>query len=406
VANKIRAVMDAQRLVFLDTLLSLGDGLQEVASGTHSGARDRLLTLAGELREFEMPRPIFSNSEKTQWAPGTYNNRHTELQMRTDLTRLLTLPHSTSQLQEARGQLASFLRDSLVGLNYAYYEPPGAQVLHNNPLFARSHDFSGETVLSIKHVWQAPQLFGEGNPAGGGAHLIGSLADLPYVLGELEQDFIAPANVQALIWTQLVPGLLTDATVPRWWGISRTELHGAALYQQAGEELLIRAASGEGTEELRSQVMNILSDRMTPKKAAWLQQALQKQAGSTVISRVTPAETFYLAAQFQRKLPGAIESSGSAAKELANLERENPEDLSWERLARDFGIPHPVLAQSYARNLLNVKPFPALGGYCSRLMAECWGSTHLYWARLADEMGYSPVMLNRLVPQLTHRMIE
>ena len=406
VANKIRAVMDAQRLVSVDTLLSLGDGLKEIASGTRSGSRDRLLTLAGELREFEMPRPIFSTSERAQWAAGTYNNRHTEMQMRTDLTRLLTVPHPASQLQEARGELTSFLRDTLVGLNYAYYEPPGSQILHHNPLFARSHDFTGDTVTGIAHVWQAPRVFGEGSPAGGGAHLIGSLADLPYVLGEVEQDFIAPANVQALIWTQLVPGLLTDATVPRWWGISRTELHGAALYQQAGEELLIRAASGEGGEELRSQVMNILSDRMTPKKAAWLEQALHKQTGSTIISRVTPAETFYLAAQFQRRFPGAIESSGSAAKELASLQRENPEDLSWERLARDFGIPHPVLAQSYARDLLNVKPFPALGGSCSRLMAESWDSNNLYWARLADEMGYSPVMLNRLVPELTHRMIE
>ena len=28
----------------------------------------------------------------------------------------------------------------------------------------------------------------------------GSLADLPYVLAEVEQDFIVPENVQALIW--------------------------------------------------------------------------------------------------------------------------------------------------------------------------------------------------------------
>jgi hypothetical protein len=405
VANKIRAVMDAQRLVSLDTLLALGDGLEEIAGGTRSGAGDRLLALAGELREFEMPRPIFSNSEKTQWASGTYNNRHTELQMRTDLTKLLTLPHSTSQLQDARGDLASFLRDTLVGLNYAYYEPPGAQVLHNNPLFVRSHDFSGETVTGLERVWQAPRVFGEGSPVGG-ARLIGSLADLPYVLGEVEQDFIAPEHVQALIWKQLVPSLLTDATVPRWWGISRTELHGVRLYQQAGEELLIRAGSGEGDEELRSKVVNILSDRITTKKAAWLEQALQEQAGSGVISQMTPSETFYLAAQFRRRFPGEIETLGSAAKELANLERENPEDLSWERLSGDFGIPHPILTQSYARALLNVKPFPAMGGYCSRLMAESWDSNNLYWARLADEMGYSPVLLNRLVPELTRRMIE
>jgi len=405
VANRIRAVMDAQRLVSLDTLLALADGLDEIAHGTRSIADDRLLSLAGELREFEMPRPIFSNSERTQWASGTYNNRHTELQTRMDLTKLLTLPHSTSQLQDARGELASFLRDTLVGLNYAYYEPPGAQVLHSNPLFVRSHDFAGDSVGGFSRLWQAPQVFGEGSPAGGGAHLVGSLADLPYVLGEVEQEFIAPESVQALIWKQLVPGLLTDATVPRWWGISRAELHGVALYQQAGEELLIRAGSGEG-EELRSKVLDILSDRMTANKATLLERALQGQEASAAISRITPAETFYLAAQFRRRFPGELESSGSAGKELASLERENPQDLSWKRLSRDFGIPHPVLTQSYGRDLSNIKPFPALGGYCNRLMAESWDSNNLYWARLADEMGYSPVMLNRLAPELTHRMIE
>jgi hypothetical protein len=38
------------------------------------------------------------------------------------------------------------LRDALVGLNYAYYEPPNAQILHINPLFVRSHDFLGITL--------------------------------------------------------------------------------------------------------------------------------------------------------------------------------------------------------------------------------------------------------------------
>jgi hypothetical protein len=69
-------------------------------------------------------------------------------------------------------------------------------------------------------------------------------------------------------------------------------------------------------------------------------------------------------------------------------------------------VPHPILAQSYARELLNLKPFPAFEGYSSRLLAESWDASNLYWARLADEKGYSPVMLNRLVPELTHRMVE
>ncbi len=38
-------------------------------------------------------------------------------------------------------------------------------------------------------------------------------------------------------------------------------------------------------------------------------------------------------------------------------------------------------------------------------MAESWDSNNLYWVRLADEMGYPPVALNRLVPELTRRMV-
>src|SRR5256884_9699734 len=87
--------------------------------------------------------------------------------MRTNLAKIIKSPSSSEQLVEARGQLAPFLRDTLVGLNYAYYEPPGAQILHHNPLFVRSHDFAGDTVIGLERVWQAPQLFGAGSPAGG-----------------------------------------------------------------------------------------------------------------------------------------------------------------------------------------------------------------------------------------------
>src|SRR5215469_4768418 len=254
VADRMRSVLDGQRLVSLDTLLALGDGLKEMARGKAIG--DSLVPLAGELREFEMPRPMFTRGERSQWAAGIYSNRHTELQMRTDLTNVIKSPGSRPQLQEATGQLAPFMRDALVGLNYAYYEPPGAQLLRHNPLLVRSHDFAGDTIAGVERVWKTPELFGVGSPAGGGAHLVGSLADLPYVLSTMEQDFIAPENVQALIWAELVPGLLTNAILPRWWGVSRNELHAIALYQQAGEELLTASVKNE---RLRSQVMNILS---------------------------------------------------------------------------------------------------------------------------------------------------
>src|SRR5260370_25743192 len=144
--------------------------------------------------------------------------------MPTDLAMVIKAPASPAQLAKARGQLAPFLRDTLVGLNYAYYEPPGAQILHHNPLFVRSHDFAGDSVIGMR-VWQAPQLFGAGSPAGGGAHLVGSLADFAYVLAIAEQEFIAPENVQALIWREVVPGLLTNAIVPARGGGSPNELN-------------------------------------------------------------------------------------------------------------------------------------------------------------------------------------
>ena len=400
-AGKIRSILDEQRLVSLDTLLILGDSLHDVSHVKQEA--NNLLPLARELRDFEMPQPIFRASERDQWAAGIYNNRHTELQMRTNLANVIKSPASSAQLAEARGQLAPFLRDTLVGLNYAYYEPPGSQILHHNPLFVRSHDFAGDTVIGMERVWQASQLLGVGSPAGGGAHLVGSLADLPYVLADAEQDFIAPENVQALIWREVVPGLLTNAIVPRWWDISRNELHAVALYQRAGEELL---ASSAQDETLRNDVLRILSERMSPQTLEHLEQALRAGSLHNGFPELMPADTFYLAAEYRRKFPHQDRSFGSAGQELERLSQSDPAEVSWERISRDFGVPHPILERSYGCDLLNLAPFPPFTGYSSRLLAESWDSNNLYWARLADEHGDSPVMLNRLVPELTHRMVE
>lgn len=86
--------------------------------------------------------------------------------------------------------------------------------------------------------------------------------------------------------------------------------------------------------------------------------------------------------------------------------RQAPAETSWERLSEDFGAPHPALAHNNRLELLNLKLFPVFQNYSSRLLAESWDSNNLYWARLADEQGYPPVMLNRLVPELTRRMAE
>jgi len=401
-ADRIRSVMDEQRLVSLDTLSILGTALTEKARGKEP--EEYVVLLAGQTREFEMPRPIFTNSERTEWAEGIYNNHHTDTQIRTDIPKVLGSPKATrAQIEEARGQLASFLRDTLVGLNYAYYEPPGAQALHNNPLFVRSHDFAGETIAGIKTLWQAPVLLGQGSPAGGGAHFIGSLADLPYALAALEQDFISPDNVQALIWEELTPQLLAGAVLPRWWNVGPLELHAIALYQRSGEELMTASAENEA---LRNKVLAILSDRLLPQRLAQVERALRAGRATQLVSEMMPADMFYLAAEFRKRYPEQPVAWGTASQELQRLCQEHPEQVNWKHLSKDFGTPHPSLAQNYGLELLSMVPMPPFAGNSSRFLAESWDSPNLYWARLADEGGYSPVMLNHFVPELTRIMVE
>jgi hypothetical protein len=401
ISGRIDTVLEDQRLVSLDTLFALSDGLKEMEQGRGKG--DRLLPLAAELREFDMPRPIFTSSEKISWAPPNYTSHHAELQIKTDLAKVIKAPASDAQLETARGQLAPFLRDTLVGLNYAYYEPPGAQMLHHNPLFVRSHDFLEVSVGGSKNLWDAPMLLGMGEPAGGGAFLVGSLADLSFALATTEQDFIAPENVQALIWEALVPNLLASATLPRWWSVTPNELHAATLYQRSGEEILTAAVADD---QLRGKVTGILSDRMDPQRLERVEQSLhRKEDAAAMLHGIMPSETAYLAAELRGRFPDESVSWGPASQQLADLRTRYPAEASWERVSKDFGVPHPTLAQTNACEVLDVKPFPFFGSYYGRLFGESWQSSNLYWARVIDEMGYAPVVLNSLVPELSRNAI-
>jgi hypothetical protein len=183
--------------------------------------------------------------------------------------------------------------------------------------------------------------------------------------------------------------------------VTRNEVHGIALYQKAGEELITSAA---GNADLRAEVTSFLAGRVPPFRLSKINQELGRGNANQALTLITPADTFYLTAEFRHK-PNPP-TWGPAGEELDALIRSYPNELSWVRLSHDFGVPHRALAQSYDRELLSTEPFPAFSGYSSRLMAECWDSNNLYWARLADEMNYSPVTLNLLVPELTRRMVE
>jgi hypothetical protein len=64
------------------------------------------------------------------------------------------------------------------------------------------------------------------------------------------------------------------------------------------------------------------------------------------------------------------------------------------------------LTGSYLPELLNIRTFPTLMGYSSRIMAESWESNLLYYAALADELHLAPSQLNVVVPEWTQQTVE
>ena len=92
--------------------------------------------------------------------------------------------------------------------------------------------------------------------------------------------------------------------------------------------------------------------------------------------------------------------------EIAHLKRMVPEQVSVQAISRAWGTPKPTLASSYRSELLNLRTFPTLMGYSSRIMAESWESNQLYWADVSDQMGIAPAQLNVLVPEWTQKVVE
>ena len=153
----------------------------------------------------------------------------------------------------------------------------------------------------------------------------------------------------------------------------------------------------------------ILSDRLESRRMAQVELAMQRPDGmAAMLPLMMPADTFYLGVEFLKRYPTETANAGGLgqAARRDRVAQRYPAEIDAVRLSRDFGIPHPTLAQTDARELLNVKPFPFYGVYSSRLFGESWESGNLYWARLADEMGYSPATLNRLVPDLTRQLVS
>ena len=55
---------------------------------------------------------------------------------------------------------------------------------------------------------------------------------------------------------------------------------------------------------------------------------------------------------------------------------------------------------------MNLRTFPTLMGYSSRILAETWESNNLYYAALADELGVPASQLDAYVPEWTRATVE
>ena len=391
-------ILEAQRIVSLDTLFELADHIESISKGTKLDPKV-INRLASRIGEIQLPRASLSTSEKNAMGFGFWTEKHIDSERRLNMRAAIEKAGADAErVKDTRGLLVPVLRDTLLAYNYAYYAPPGAQILYTNPVFVRSHDFLG--MQGTDHTWRPTELYGTGWPSNGGGRLVGSLSSLPYALAEAEQNFLIPTQTQALIWGDLVPQMILSAKIPRWWHVSPDLLHWVGLHLRYGRELMAEASQDV---ELRSEVVSAIAMLAAPVRAHRVAALLEQGAVHDAVERVTPSELFLVAREIAAKR--GPETSCVLA-ELKQMAAAAPNDITYLAVSRAFGTPKPTLANSYEPELLNLRTFPTLMGYSSRIMAESWESNTLYWAALADELSVAPAQLNVRIPEWTRRLVE
>ncbi|HKE27473.1 MAG TPA: hypothetical protein VKB88_34195 [Bryobacteraceae bacterium] len=393
--EEIVRILDSQHIVSLDTLFQIADMLEKWDKSNTA----TLGKLSARITEVPIPRPPLSANERNALGFGYWTERHLDAERKLNIRLAVEkAAGDPTKIKDAEAQLAPVLRDTLVAFNYAHYAPPGAQILYTNPVFVRSHDFIGGEGQS--HMWKPTEPYGTGWPSNGGGRLVGSLASLPYALAEAEQNFLVPTQTQALIWGDLVPQMILSAKIPRWWNVTPVELHYVALHLRYGRELVAQAAADP---EMRGQVLGELARLAAPVRTEQVRWLIERGRVKDAVDLVTPSELFALARDLA---PRRTDDSSCLRAEIKRLSETQPKQANYMAVSRAFGTPKPTLANSYQPELLNLRTFPTLMGYSSRIMAESWESNTLYWAALADELSLRPAQLNLRIPDWTRQLVE
>ncbi len=400
VVQDMNHIIEAQRIISLNTLFQLDDHLESLA---HGGKMDTALInrLASRIAEIQLPRSSLTTVEKNAFAFGYWTEKHVEEERKLNLrVAIEKAGNDAEKLKDIRGSVAPHLRDTLVAYNYVHYAPPGAQILYTNPLFVRGHDFIG--VQGANHTWKLTELFGTGWPSNGGGRLVGSLSGLPYALAEAEQNFLVPAQTQALIWGDLVPQMILSAKIPRWWNVTPAQMHWVGLHLRYARSLMAEAAIDA---ETRQQLVEALGSQAPPARTMLVARLLEAGDVPTALEKVTPAELYALASRTEPQQTDK-RVGGPLITEIRELRAAHSSEVEEQAVSRAFGTPKPTLTNSYRPELLKLRTFPTLMGYSSRIMAESWESNTLFWAGLADELHATPQQLNVLIPEWTQQVVE
>ena len=389
-------IFESQKLLPADLIFELADNLEGVSKGEKLNAQ-LASRLGARVADIQLPRNSMTGAEKNAIAFGFYVDRHIDDERKLNFRAMIDkAAKDPEKLKDIRGQLAPTLRDTIVGYNYIHYAPPGAQILMTNPLFVRGHDFIG--MQGGNRSWRTTEMYGTGWPSNAGGRLVGSLAGLPYALAEAEQNFLVPTQTQALIWGDLVPQMILTAKAPRFWTVTPVQMHWVGMNMRFAEGEVAEASLNPAR---RDAVYRAIDSAASPWRASLVKNAIADGNAHQAIDLLTPSETYSIA----RSLSG-VDPDSPAAREIAHYKTFAAEQVSNSEISRAWGTPKPTLSNSYRSELLNLRTFPTLMGYSSRIMAESWESNLLYWAEVGDETGIRPDQLNVLVPEWTQKVVE
>ena len=151
----------------------------------------------------------------------------------------------------------------------------------------------------------------------------------------------------------------------------------------------------------RAQVISVVERYAPPARVRKLDLLLAAGDVKTAEENIIPSEMYRLALETS---PGDRDSPSAA--NIRAMAAQDPVGLSPNAISHAFGTPKPTLGNSFQPELLNLRTFPTLMGYSSRILAESWESNILYYAALADEVHARPEELNVLIPAWTQQTVE